>query len=141
MDLGPFIRNIRKSESMSQAVLADMARKTQSKVSGVENGRANVELATLRAVCMALYAEIVIVPRKVIGSVRTVVQQHLDRDPHRVHETANRLQRSRTWKYPAPASVRSGRASLSGTFRRSSVQANMTCGRPCRVKTRSFLVR
>jgi len=84
MDLAQTVRELRKSKKMSQASLADLAGTKQATISGIENGTANVELATLRSVCAALDAEIVIIPRRVIGSVRNVVQQHLHRDHQQV---------------------------------------------------------
>jgi len=86
MDLAQTVRDLRKSKKMSQASLADLAGTKQATISGIENGTANVELATLRSVCAALDAEIVIIPRRVIGSVRDVVQQHLHRDHQQVPE-------------------------------------------------------
>lgn len=81
MILADLVRNIRKSKHMSQAVLADLAGTTQSKISALENGKANVELATLRNVCTALDAEVVIVPRRNIGAVEAIIDQHLHRNP------------------------------------------------------------
>ena len=80
MSLADLIREIRKSRHMSQATLADLAGTTQSKISGLENGKANVELATLRNVCTALDAEVVIIPRRASGAVKTVIDQYLNRD-------------------------------------------------------------
>jgi transcriptional regulator with XRE-family HTH domain len=82
MDLAQTIRDLRKAKKMSQASLADLAGTTQSKISGIENGTANVELATLRSVCAALDAEIAIIPRRITGSVRNLIEQHLNRADH-----------------------------------------------------------
>ncbi|WP_313200373.1 helix-turn-helix domain-containing protein [Rhizobium sp.] len=81
MNLADLVRDIRKSRQMSQAVLADLAGTTQSKISAIENGKANVELATLRNICMSLDAEVVIVPRRTIGAVQDIIDQHLHRNP------------------------------------------------------------
>jgi transcriptional regulator with XRE-family HTH domain len=80
MKLSDQVRDIRKSKRMSQLVLADLAGTTQSKISALENGKANVELATLRNVCAALDAEVVIVPRRTIGAVEAIINENLNRD-------------------------------------------------------------
>lgn len=80
MDFGQTLRDMRKSKKMSQASLADLAGTKQSTISALENGTANVELATLRSICAALDADIVVVPRRVSGTVDSVIQQHLHHD-------------------------------------------------------------
>lgn len=80
MDLAQTVRDLRKSKKLSQAALADLAGTTQSKISGIELATANVELVTLRSVCAALDAEVVVIPRRVSGSVENIVRQHLNRD-------------------------------------------------------------
>ena len=80
MKLADLVRDIRKSRGFSQATLADLAGTTQSKISGIENGKANVELATLRNVCAALDADVVIIPRRTIGAVQSIIDQYLNRD-------------------------------------------------------------
>ncbi len=86
MELARTVRDLRKSKKMSQASLADLAGTKQATISGIENDTANVELATLRSVCAALDAEVVIIPRRVVGAVRNLVQQHLNRDHQRAPE-------------------------------------------------------
>ena len=80
MELGQTLRDLRRSKKMSQAFLADLAGTKQSTISGLENGTANVELATLRSICAALDADLLIVPRRVSGKVGRVVNEHLQRD-------------------------------------------------------------
>jgi transcriptional regulator with XRE-family HTH domain len=80
MNLAEMVREIRKSRNMSQEKLADLAGTSQSKISGIERGTANIELATLRAVCTALDAEVIVVPRRVSGAVMNVINSHLNRD-------------------------------------------------------------
>lgn len=80
MDLGQTLRDVRKSLKMSQASLADLAGTKQSTISALENGTANVELTTLRSICAALDADIVVVPRRVSGTVDGIIQQYLHRD-------------------------------------------------------------
>jgi transcriptional regulator with XRE-family HTH domain len=86
MDLGQTLRDVRKAKKLSQASLADLAGTKQSTVSALENGTANVELSTLRSICAALDAEIVVVPRRVSGTVDGVIQQHLHRDQTSSHQ-------------------------------------------------------
>lgn len=78
--LSDLVRDIRKLKRMSQATLADLAGTTQSKISALENGKANVELATLRNICTALDAEVVIIPRRTVGAVEAIINQHFDLD-------------------------------------------------------------
>jgi len=80
MKVADLVRDIRRSRGISQATLADLAGTTQSKISRIENGKANVELATLRNVCAALDADVVIIPRRTIGAVQSIIDQYLNRD-------------------------------------------------------------
>ena len=72
-------RLLRQALNMSQAKLADLAGTSQSKVSAIERGKANPEVATLNALCAALNAELVLVPRRIGGKVRRMVDDHLNR--------------------------------------------------------------
>lgn len=72
-------RIVRKAADMSQAKLADLAGISQGKVSAIEAGKANPETATLNAICAALDAELILVPRRIGGDVRAMVDRHLNR--------------------------------------------------------------
>ena len=72
-------RPLREALEMSQAKLADLAGISQGKISVIEAGRANPETATLNAICAALDAELILVPRRISGDVRAMVDRHLDR--------------------------------------------------------------
>ena len=72
-------RLVRESANMSQAKLADLAGISQGKVSTIEAGKANPETTTLNAICAALDAELILVPRRISGDVRTMVEKHLNR--------------------------------------------------------------
>ncbi|NKL74281.1 helix-turn-helix domain-containing protein [Rhizobium leguminosarum bv. viciae] len=78
LDLRTF-RIFREAIHMTQAKLADLAGVTQSKVSTIESGQANPEVATLNALCAALDAELILVPRRIGGDVRRMVDRHLNR--------------------------------------------------------------
>ncbi|MBY5710089.1 helix-turn-helix transcriptional regulator [Rhizobium leguminosarum] len=78
LDLRTF-RNFREAIQMSQTKLADLAGTSQSKVSKIEAGKANPEVATLNALCSALDAELILVPRRIGGDVRRMVDRHLNR--------------------------------------------------------------
>ncbi len=86
MTLAQSVRDIRQSKQLSQAKVADLAGTSQAKISGIERGTANVELATLRAVCAALDAEVFVVPRRISGAVNKLIQQHLNRDSKQAPE-------------------------------------------------------
>jgi len=73
---------------LSQAALADLAGTEQATISLIESGTANVELATLRSICAALDAEVVVIPRKVTGSVRN--RSRLSRTFRRSHSASPR---------------------------------------------------
>ncbi|TAV21271.1 XRE family transcriptional regulator [Rhizobium ruizarguesonis] len=70
-------RVLRNSFRMSQAKLADLAGISQGKVSRIEGGTANPEALTLNAICAALDAELILVPRRISGNVRQIVDEHL----------------------------------------------------------------
>ena len=74
------IRQLRKAMALSQADVADLSGVSQGKVSQIERGTANPELATLNAICAALDAELILVPRRIGGDVRAMVDRHLNRD-------------------------------------------------------------
>jgi transcriptional regulator with XRE-family HTH domain len=72
-------RLLRESVDMSQARLADLAGVSQDKISIIEAGKANPEVSTLNSICAALDAELILVPRRIGGDVRTMVDRHLNR--------------------------------------------------------------
>ncbi|NKL25396.1 helix-turn-helix domain-containing protein [Rhizobium leguminosarum bv. viciae] len=72
-------RPLREALKMSQSKLADLADITQGKVSRIEAGKANPEVTTLNAICAALDAELILVPRRIGGDVRMMVDRHLNR--------------------------------------------------------------
>lgn len=78
LDLTSF-REFRKAVAKSQAKVADLSGVSQSIVSRIERGVANPELATLNAICAALDAELILVPRRIGGDVRNIVDRHLNR--------------------------------------------------------------
>jgi transcriptional regulator with XRE-family HTH domain len=73
------LRRFRRATSLTQAKVADLSGVPQSKVSKIENGYANPEIATLNAICSALDAELIVVPRRIGGDVRNMVDRHLNR--------------------------------------------------------------
>ncbi|MBB4229309.1 helix-turn-helix domain-containing protein [Rhizobium mongolense] len=79
LDLGMF-RVFREAVNMSQEKLADLAGISQGKVSKIENGKANPEVATLRALCAALDLEMVLVPRRISGDVQRMIDRHMNRN-------------------------------------------------------------
>ncbi|PZM08082.1 helix-turn-helix domain-containing protein [Rhizobium tubonense] len=72
-------RILREAKKMSQAEVADLADISQGKVSIIEAGKANPEVTTLNAICAALDAELILVPRRIGGDVRNLVDRHLNR--------------------------------------------------------------
>jgi transcriptional regulator with XRE-family HTH domain len=72
-------RILRDAKRMSQSEVADLAGTSQGKVSTIEAGKANPEIATLNAICAALDAELILVPRRIGGDVRAMVDRHLNR--------------------------------------------------------------
>lgn len=72
-------RIVREAANMSQAKLADLAGISQGKISTIEAGKANPETSTLNAICAALDAELILVPRRISGDVRNMVDRHLNR--------------------------------------------------------------
>lgn len=78
LDLRTF-RSMREAVKLSQSKVADLAGISQSKVSKIETGKANPEVVTLNALCSALDAELILVPRRIGGDVRRMVDRHLKR--------------------------------------------------------------
>ena len=72
-------RTLREARKMSQSKLADLADISQGKVSKIEAGLANPEAATSTALCAALDAELILVPRRIGGDVRAMVNRYLNR--------------------------------------------------------------
>jgi transcriptional regulator with XRE-family HTH domain len=64
---------------LTQAKVADLSGVTQSKLSKIERDIANPEIATLNAICSALDAELILVPRRIGGDVRNMVDRHFNR--------------------------------------------------------------
>jgi transcriptional regulator with XRE-family HTH domain len=73
------IRRFRDAATLTQAKVADLSGVAQSKLSKIERGIANPEIATLNAICSALDAELILVPRRIGGDVRNMVHRHLNR--------------------------------------------------------------
>jgi transcriptional regulator with XRE-family HTH domain len=78
LDLKTF-RHFREAVNMSQALGADLAGVSQSKISKIEAAKVNPETKTLNALCSALDAELILVPRRISGDVRDMVDRHLNR--------------------------------------------------------------
>lgn len=78
LDFSEF-KKLREALRMSQSTLADLANISQGKVSRIEAGRGNPEAATLNALCAGLDAELILVPRRIGGDVRALVDKHLNR--------------------------------------------------------------
>ncbi|MDM9627384.1 helix-turn-helix transcriptional regulator [Rhizobium sp. S152] len=78
LDLSAF-RVLREARQMNQTKLGDLAGISQGKVSAIEKGKANPKVATLNALCAALDAELILVPRRIGGDVRGMVDRHLNR--------------------------------------------------------------
>ncbi len=73
------IRRFRDAATLTQVKVADLSGVAQSKLSKIERGVANPELATLNAICSALDAELILVPRRIAGDVRNIVDRYQDR--------------------------------------------------------------
>lgn len=72
------IRQLRRREGLTQESLARVVGVAQARISGMENGEGNPTIETVRAVADALDAEIVIVPRRILKSVKTMVEDYLE---------------------------------------------------------------
>jgi transcriptional regulator with XRE-family HTH domain len=71
------IKRLRKAKGLTQGQLAEIADIDQARISKIEAGTANVEAATLTAIASALDVEVVLVPRRVLGPVQTLIENHL----------------------------------------------------------------
>lgn len=71
------VKQLRKAKGLTQGELASLAGIDQAKVSKIEAGLANVEASTLVSIASALDVEVLLVPRRVIGPVRDLIEQQL----------------------------------------------------------------
>lgn len=71
------IRTLRKSAGLTQKEFGSLIGMNQAYVSRLESGNHNPEAATLQAVAEALEAEIVFVPRRVLGKVNALIDEHV----------------------------------------------------------------
>lgn len=71
------IRTLRKAAGITQTDFGTLIGTNQAYVSKLESGNHNPEAATLQAVAEALEAEIVLVPRRVLGQVNAIIDDHL----------------------------------------------------------------
>lgn len=73
--LGPLLKQIRKSKGLSQARLGEMIGLSQERVSAIENHPEKVTFDKLLTVLMALDAEIVVGPRTSLSSDPSVASK------------------------------------------------------------------
>ncbi len=88
------VREIRKDRGLTQAALADLAGMHQSDISAIENGKSNASAETLATLASALDCEVVLVPQRIGGDVRRLVDRHLNRhmqQPTRVMSVADEM--------------------------------------------------
>lgn len=71
------IRTLRKAAGITQKEFGTLIGMNQAHVSRLESGNHNPEAATLQAVAEALEAEIVFVPRRVLGKVNAIIDEHV----------------------------------------------------------------
>jgi transcriptional regulator with XRE-family HTH domain len=71
------IRKLRKARGLTQGQLAEITDIDQARISKIESGTTNAEASTLASIASALDVEIVLVPRRVLGPVQTLIDNHL----------------------------------------------------------------
>ena len=71
------IRTLRQAAGITQKEFATLIGTNQAAVSRLEGGNHNPAATTLQAVADALDAEIVFVPRRVLGKVNAVIAEHV----------------------------------------------------------------
>lgn len=71
------IRTLRQAAGITQKEFATLIGTNQAAVSRLESGNHNPVASTLQAVAEALDAEIVFVPRRVLGKVNAIISQHV----------------------------------------------------------------
>ena len=76
------IRSLRKAKGLTQGQLSDITAIDQARISKIETGSINVEAATLTAITSALDVEVVLVPRRVLGPVQSLIDNHLRQALH-----------------------------------------------------------
>ncbi|MCV9964214.1 helix-turn-helix transcriptional regulator [Pararhizobium sp. BT-229] len=72
------IRTLRQSAGITQKEFATLIGTNQAAVSRLESGSHNPAASTLQAVAAALDAEIVFVPRRVLGRVSAIIADHVN---------------------------------------------------------------
>ncbi len=68
------LKAARENKRLSQRALADKAGVLQTQISKIENGTTDFRLSTLVALARALDLELVLVPRKAVSAVQSVVR-------------------------------------------------------------------
>jgi transcriptional regulator with XRE-family HTH domain len=71
------IKRLRKARGLTQGQLAEITAIDQARISKIEAGSMNVEASTLTAIASALDVEVVLVPRRVLGPVQSLIDNHL----------------------------------------------------------------
>ena len=75
-DIKTTIRSARKDRGLSQAELAGRLRMTQAQIARIENSLTDPRLSTLTELSRALGLELVLVPKQLLPSVKSLIVQH-----------------------------------------------------------------
>jgi len=75
------IKAARLKKGLSQRALADAARMQQSHIAKIEGGATDVQLSSLVNLARALDLEIMLVPRKLVPAVQTIIQSRTAESP------------------------------------------------------------
>jgi len=73
-DIAKALKAVRESKGLSQRALAEKSGVLQTRISKIENGAADFRASTLVALARALDLELVLVPRKAVSAVQSVVK-------------------------------------------------------------------
>jgi predicted transcriptional regulator len=68
------LKKARESKSLSQRALAKLAGVPQSHISKIESGAVDLRLSSLIEIARALDVEVMLVPRKAVSAVRSIVR-------------------------------------------------------------------
>jgi|GEM_PF-508160 len=69
------LREARQGKNLSQRALGNLAGVPQAQISRIEAGNIDLRLSSLRAIANALDLEIVLVPRKALPAVHSLIRQ------------------------------------------------------------------
>jgi transcriptional regulator with XRE-family HTH domain len=83
--LGKMLKRARKETGVSQRAVSDRSGVSQAQLSKIERGRVNFSVETMVRLTRALELELMLVPRKYIPVVKSLIRRGPDAPPQRMY--------------------------------------------------------